>query len=113
VALLVLLLAGGAQAQTVGGGAVFRVEWARRTEPWLKPGVEGYVYNDSVYRVGNVRLRVEVLDGSQQFLAERFAWVYGNIDAGGRTHFILPPPEPGQSYRITIVSYDLISRQAP
>jgi hypothetical protein len=112
-ALLGLLLAAGAHAQMTGSGQSFPVEWARRSDPWLKPAVEGYVHNDSMFRVGNVRLRVEVLDSSSRPVNERFAWVHGNIDAGARGYFVLSLPEAGHTYRITVVSFDLISRQAP
>jgi hypothetical protein len=111
--LLGLVLVTDARAQTLVPLESFRVEWARRTEPWMKPGVEGYVYNDSVYRVSNVRLRIEVLDGANQRVGERFGWVYGSIDPGGRGYFVLPPPEAGHTYLITVVSFDPISRQAP
>jgi hypothetical protein len=91
----------------------FRVEWTARTESWVKPGVDGYVYNNSVYRVSNVRLRVETLDAANQRISERFSWVYGNIDARGRGYFVLPPPAPGGTYRITVVSCDPVAREAP
>lgn len=112
-ALLGLLLAPAAHAQTLVSLESFRVEWTTRTEPWMKPGVEGYVYNDSVYRVSNVRLRIETLDQGNQPVSERFSWVHGNIDARGRGYFVLPPPEAGRTYRITVVSCDPISREAP
>ena len=91
----------------------FRVEWSRRTDPWLRPGVDGYVHNDSNYRVGNVLLRVQVVDGSERVLSERSAWVIGNIVARGRGHFSLPVLADGQTYRIAVKSWDLISIEAP
>ena len=112
-ALLGLWVTAEAGAQTLVSLESFRVEWAPRTEPWVKPGVDGYVYNDSSYRVGNVRLRVETLDGANQPVSERFSWVYGNIDARGRGHFVLPPPAAGGTYRITVVSCDPVAREAP
>jgi hypothetical protein len=113
LALLSLLFLAEAQAQTLVSPDSFRVEWVVRTDPWVKPGVEGYVYNNSIYRVGNVRLRVQTLDGANQQVSERFSWVYGNIDARGRAYFVLPLPSAGHTYRITVVSCDPISREAP
>jgi hypothetical protein len=43
-----------------------RVEWQRTTEVSRRPGIEGYVYNDSPYQIGNLRLRLEILDASDQ-----------------------------------------------
>ena len=92
--------------------ASFRVEWAHRTGLW-RPAVEGYVYNDSEYRVGNVLLRVEAVDASGRRLAAKTVWVPGAIDARGRGYFVLAPPESGQTYQITVESFDLLARQAP
>lgn len=113
-AVLVGLVTGAvADAQGLVSLESFRVEWTTRTDAWVKPGIDGYVYNDSVYRVSNVRLRVETLDQTNQRISERFSWVYGNIDARGRGHFVLPPPAAGGTYRITVVSCDPVAREAP
>lgn len=112
--LIALLVAGIADAQGLRPQpASFRVEWERRTGPAWRPAIEGYVYNDSEYRVGNVLLRVEVVDASGQRVGGKTAWVSGAIDAGGRGYFVLPPPEAGQTYQITVQSFDLLARQAP
>jgi hypothetical protein len=90
----------------------FPVEWQPRSGQ-LRPGVEGYVYNYSEYRVGSVRLKVEVLDQQGRVSRQQFAWVYGSIDAGGRGYFTLPPLKSTETYRIAVESFDLLSRQAP
>jgi hypothetical protein len=107
------LLPTAAHAQGLVSLELFRVEWTVRTESWVKPGIDGYVYNNSGYRVSNVRLRVETLDAANQPVNERFTWVYGNIDHRGRGYFVLPPPAPGSTYRITVVSCDPVAREAP
>lgn len=112
-AVLLGLLPATAQAQGLVSLELFRVEWTIRTEAWVKPGIDGYVYNNSSYRVSNVRLRVETLDQGNERVSERFSWVYGNIDARGRGYFVLPPPEPGRTYRITVISCDPVAREAP
>lgn len=110
--LLTLLGAELARAQGLGPApSSFRVEWERRTGFW-RPAVEGYVYNESDYRIGNVRLRVTVLDDAGKPLTEKSGWVYGAIDARGRGHFVLPLPESGQTYKIAVDSFDLLARQA-
>ena len=111
--LIALLVTGFADAQGVRPQTTsFRVEWERRTGFWL-PAVEGYVYNDSEYRVGNVRLQVEIVDGAGHRLGGKTVWVPGAIDARGRGYFVLAAPDPGQTYRITVDSFDLLARQAP
>lgn len=102
-----------AQAQTVRPNPqTFGVEWQPRSGQ-LRPGVEGYVYNYSEYRVGSVRLKVEVLDPEGRVTRQHLSWVYGSIDAGGRGYFTLPPLKANETYRIAVESFDLLSRQAP
>lgn len=102
-----------AQAQSFSPAPqAFQVEWQQRSGH-MRPGIEGYVYNPSGYRVGSVRLKVEVLDRDGRVLREQFAWVYGAIDAGGRGYFALQPLRPGETCRIAVESFDLLSRQAP
>jgi hypothetical protein len=111
VALIVVLIAGIAQAQSVPPRPEsFRVEWGRRSDFW-RPAVDGYVHNDSDYRVGNIRLRVEMLDASNSPVSTQAMWVFGVINARDRGYFVLPLPEPGNTYRITVESFDLMARQ--
>ncbi|HXH84029.1 MAG TPA: FxLYD domain-containing protein [Candidatus Tectomicrobia bacterium] len=91
----------------------FTIEWRATTEPWRRPALEGYVYNHSRYRVGNVRLRVETLDGEDRVVGERFAWVYGNIPAGSRWYFSVPLPRDGQRFRLSVASFHLIAVESP
>jgi hypothetical protein len=90
-----------------------RVEWQRTTTLGGRPAIEGYVYNDSQFRIGSVRLRVEILDSSNQVVGETFGWVYGNISSRGRWPFSMPPPTAGESFRVTVESFYLIAREAP
>jgi hypothetical protein len=111
--LTALFVGGAAHAQSVRPQpASFRVEWERRTG-MLRPAIEGYVYNDSEYRIGNVLLRIEILDVSGRRVSGKTAWVYGVIDAYGRGYFLLPVPEAGQTYQIAVESFDVLSRQMP
>jgi hypothetical protein len=115
VGLAVLGLIGSAPAQPLYTQVAnsLRVEWQRTTSLGGRPVLEGYVYNASPYRIGGVRLRVEMLDSSNQVLGETFGWVYGNIRAGGRWPFSMPPPKEGESLRVTVESFYLIAREAP
>jgi hypothetical protein len=102
-----------AQSLTEEVGRALRVEWRRVEEPWRRKTIEGYVYNDSAYRVGSVRLRVVALDGAEQPIGETFGWVYGNIASGGRWPFSLPLPRAGESFRVSVESFVLVAREGP
>lgn len=91
----------------------FEVEWKRRTDPYLRSGIEGWVYNPSGYRVSSVLLRVQVVE-ADRVVSEKRAWVYGHIPPGGRGFFVIPlSPEDRGNYRIIVDSFDLISRESP
>lgn len=114
LASLALLLGGPAHAQEPGSPQpqAFRIEWARQP-PTMRPGVEGYVYNDSRWRVTNVRLRVRVTDASGRVVRESVAGVWGNVTPHGRAFFKLPPLAGHESYELAVVSFDLISQEGP
>ena len=112
--LALLLLGAAAHAQESGRPQPqsFRIEWAR-LPPTMRPGVEGYVYNDSSWRVTNVRLRALVTDGSGRVLRESVASVWGNVGARSRAFFRLSPLADGERYELSVVSFDLISQEGP
>lgn len=119
VVLVATLALGGltvsARAQSASPRAdTLRVEWKKRTDPWLRPAVEGYVHNPSGYRIGTVLLKVQLVDGAERVVSERTAWVYGNIPAGDRGYFVVPilPGDGSNEYRITVESFVLISRES-
>ena len=91
----------------------FRVSW---TPPEDGPPaiIKGRVFNDSPYRVTDVRLQLEGLDANHQSVGRRLAWAIGDIDPRGETFFATEALAGAVSYQITVVSYDLVSRdQAP
>ena len=100
-----------ADAQAPPALSSFKVEWTKRRGRLWRPGIEGYVYNASDYRVGNVRLRVTTLDDSGKQLGEKKSWLYGAIEPGSRLSFVLPLPEPGQTYNIAVDSFDLLAHR--
>ena len=86
----------------------FRVSWAPPTEGVVS-SIKGSVFNDSPYRVTDVRLQVEGLDPDRQPVGRTLVWAFGDIAPGGETSFVAEPVPGAVSYRITVVSYDLVS----
>ena len=86
----------------------FRVSWAPPTEGVVS-SIKGSVFNDSPYRVTDVRLQVEGLDPDRQPVGQTLVWAFGDIAPGGETSFVAEPVPGAVSYRITVVSYDLVS----
>ena len=112
LAVLGLIDSATAQALHTQVANSLRVEWQRTTSLGGRPAIEGYVYNDSQFRIGGVRLRVEILDGSNQVVGETFGWVYGNISSRGRWPFSIPPPPADKSFRVAVESFHLVAREA-
>lgn len=108
---LVLTLTVGVAAQPqVEVAKLLRVEWDTQAEAWTRPRLAGHVYNDSSYRIGSVRLRVEVLDAAQQKVREELAWIYVDVPARGRAYFSIRRPG-GEAFRVTVESFVLIARE--
>jgi len=77
------------------------------------PGVEGYLHNGLPWRITNVRLRVESVDPAGKVIGEASGWVLGDVAAGGQGYFFVPVSSPAAAYRVTVESFDRISREAP
>lgn len=77
--------------------------------PYLR--LEGFVTNQSVYDLQNVRLHVDVLDPEGRLIAEASGWAFGNVLSGGRTYFVIALPAPGSRYQISVSSFDLLARR--
>lgn len=90
----------------------FRLEWSRRPG-WMRPGTDGFVYNESRWRVTNVRVQARALDGSGRLVRETTVSVFGNSVPGVRTFFALPPLGEGETYQLEVISFDLIAREGP
>lgn len=107
------LLSPGVHAQTAAPSPEsFRIEWTRRPG-WMRPGVDGFLYNESRWRVTNVRVRAQVVDGLGSVLRETVVSVFGNAVPGTRTFFVLPPIAEAESYQLKVVTFDLISQETP
>ena len=90
---------------------LLRVEWEPGTDKWGPPRLVGYVYNDSTYKVGSVRLRVETLDSSGGVVGETLAWIYVSVPARNRAYFSVRRPTGSSAFRLTVESFVLISRE--
>ena len=104
---LVVGIASAQPPETIVQDAL-RIEWDRAQ---IRPGIEGYVYNDSPYRIGLVRLRVITREESGQAPGELLAWVYGNVPARGRCYFSVRVPKAREIVAITVESFKLIARE--
>jgi hypothetical protein len=91
----------------------FRVTWQPRATGVL-PTIEGHVYNASSVWVTDVRLQVEGLDAEGHVVGRRFAWALGDIVPGGESSFVVDTVGGAAGYRITVVSFAVVSViQAP
>jgi hypothetical protein len=111
-ALAMLLVVGVASAQAPDSRVAdaLRVEWQKVDD---RPGIEGYVYNDSTYRIGLVRLTILGRDEPSQTPTPTLAWVYGNVPARGRWYFRVRLPASREVVKVTIESFTLIARDPP
>ena len=114
LAMAILAVVASAQAQGTGRptSESFRIEWVRRP-PSMRPGVDGYIYNDSRWRVTNIRVRAVVVDAAGTKVRESVVSVWGNAVPGTRTFFVLPSIGEGEIYQLTVLTFDLISEQTP
>ena len=110
--LAMLIVVGAASAQALDPRVVdsLRVEWQKVPD---RPGIEGYVYNDSAYRIGLVRLSVLGRDEPSQTPTATLAWVYGNVPARGRWPFRVRLPASREILNVSIESFTLIARDPP
>jgi hypothetical protein len=108
LALVLLTTVAWGQTDEQGAQRLFRVSWAPAADGVVST-IKGRVFNDSPYRVTNVRLQVEGLDADRHPVGRRLAWAVGDIEPGGETFFAAEPLPGAVSYHITVVSYDLVS----
>ena len=108
--LAAIILSTRAEAQNAARPwPAFRVEVVARRGGTT--AVEGYVYNDGSFRLTDVRLRVEVLadDGSTVEIAS--GWVFGDLAPRGRGYFVVAIKRAGSAYRVSVLSFDVVSEE--
>ena len=94
-------------------GPVFRIE-EDPDAPGSRRAVSGWVYNDGRNVAGFVQLKLQVLDASNQVIAEEKGWVYGNVRPGGRAFFrIAIPAATGHARRIIVDSFVVQAVESP
>jgi len=92
----------------------FRVSWEPEPEGATPtPRIEAVVHNDSRYRVTDVQLRVEGLNADNHEVGQRVVWALGDIAPSGETSVVAESIPGAVNYRITVVSFDLVSVEAP
>ena len=94
--------------------SLFHVTWQPRALG-VAPTIEGHVYNESALRVTDVRLLVEGFNADKRPVGRKFAWALGDILAGGETSFVIETIPGAVEYRISVMSYNVVSTatQAP
>ena len=108
--LIAVAVDGPARAQVPEGlSRLFRVEWNVNEGSPTATRVQGYVYNDSRYSVTDVRLSIVSVDAGGRPVGETFGWVFGDIPARSRAYFVVPLTEPAATYRVTVISFDVVS----
>ena len=108
VTALVAALAAPAVAADPGAPS-FRVEWGPPAESADDGVLRGWVVNDSMVRVGDVRLLVETVDAEGRVIGQSFGWVIGDVPGGGRGYFMVRITTLGAGYRVRVESYDAIA----
>ncbi len=110
--LVLILLTTSAWGQSYDGW--FRVSWTPEPDGETRiPRIEATVHNDSRYRVTDVQLRVEGLSADNHRVGQRVVWALGDIGPNGETSFVAETIPGAVTYRITVVSFDLVSVEAP
>jgi len=109
---VLILLTTSAWGQSYDGW--FRVSWAPEPEGATRiPRIEATVHNDSRYRVTDVQLRVDGLSADNRQVGQRVVWALGDIAPNGETSFVAETIPGAVNYRITVVSFDLVSVESP
>jgi len=75
-----------------------------------QPVVEGTVTNVSPYSVISVRLLVDSLDANGQLIAQKVAYLPGDMPGGSHLFFQVPTA-PAPAYRVRVFSYDRFESQ--
>lgn len=111
--LVLIVMSEAALAQSFGEAPEQRLRVTWDVGASHGPRIEGYVHNDALWAVTRVRLRIEGLDAGGRPVGETFAWVFGDIGPGDRGYFAVGVIRGASTYRITVASFDAVSRGGP
>ena len=106
--------AASAQTAIASDESPFRFQFDQSESP-RGLAVEGYVYNALPWRITNVRLHVDSIDGNGTLVASASGWVLGGVPARGRGYFYVPVSAPAATYRASVQRFDkvMLEVQAP
>ena len=108
VVLILMTTAAMAQDRAPAAPGTFRVSLDSDQHP-VAGRVVGQVRNELPFRVTDVSLEVEGVDAERRTVGRTFAWAFGDVAPGGETSFAFEAMPEALSYRISVVSYDIVS----
>jgi hypothetical protein len=108
VVLMLVASVASAQDYVPAMSQAFRVSFDREQYP-VAGRIVGQVHNDSDIRVTDVRLEILGFDINRHPVGTTLAWAVGDIVPGGETSFAFAPMPDASSYRISVISYDVVS----
>jgi hypothetical protein len=86
----------------------FRIEWSPAQSKQGRPLIAGYITNTRGNGVTNLRVQAQTLDAQGQVTDTASALAPGYVGGFGRIYFEVPLEKTGASYRVNMVSWDLI-----
>jgi len=104
----VLLLAPAAEAQNfaaVGWEKFFTLDWEAAAHRG-RPVVWGHLVNEYGTPAARIQLLVEGVDGAGAVVATTMAYVFSEVQPGGRAYFEVPAPGPSGAYRVRVLSWE-------
>ena len=106
-----------ARTARAGDDSAFGFQFEQITSP-RGIGIEGHVHNALLWRITNVRLRIESVDENGTVIASASGWVLGDVAAGGHGYFYVPVSSPAATYRASVQAFDKVmletsTQQAP
>jgi hypothetical protein len=74
----------------------------RRGRPWLG----GYISSDYGFTATRMRLLIDGVDQAGRTVSQSVSWLGSPIPPGARVYFEVPAPQPGVSYRVSVLAFD-------
>jgi len=110
LALALALLALSSPTWAADWDGWFHVSWEPEPEGKTPtPRIEGFVRNDSPYRVTDVQLEVEGLGADKRSVGRRVVWALGDIESGRQSSFVIEAMPGAVTYRISVSAFDVVS----